>query len=377
MKQHLLAIALSCCGVSTLTHADDLESQKNIAKMNQQQIAVEGGLTVTVQHADTSGVDNELFGSFDLVSILPAGEGEVVIYVEGNTNPLADGVASHFEEANGDAGSARDRDGKGRFQVSEFFYTRDFGAKNVIVGLLDPAASLDSSEVANDETAQFLGTSFVNNPTIGMPDYTLGAVYRVESTRSRPGFVFMATSSHGLADNPDAAYSELVDVSADGKGAFLAVQAEGAWGIASWNLGVWSNSADHDYLDGSDKTGTNTGVYLGADLDLEPFLQHSKLNVRLGMADEKVSSAAKFYALALEAPVVGDILGVGLSQTSVSSKVGGSAADMRQAEIYVRFDVSDALHVTPSLQWIENSGLVKNEGDKSTLVTSLRASYAF
>lgn len=377
VEHHFLALVLACCGVSTLTHADDIESQKNIAMMDQQQIAVEGGLSVTLQHADASGVDNDLFGSFDLVSILPAGEGEVVIYVEGNTSPLTDGVASQFEEANADVGSALDRDGRGRFQVSEFYYARQFGEHGLIVGLLDPAASLDTSEVANDETAQFLGASFVNNPTIGMPDYTLGIAYHLDSLQARPGIILMATSSHGLGDNPNASYSELVDVHDDGKGSFLAAEVDGQLGKVSWRLGVWFNSADHDYLDGSGKTGSNQGAYLNTDLDLDAVITQSKLNLRIGMADEKVSTAANFFGLSLEAPMANNTLGVGLARTGASSKAGSNTADMHQAEVYVRFDLSDAFHVTPSLQWLENSGLMENEEDKSTIITSLRASYGF
>lgn len=381
MKLYFSPLLLILYGHSHLSYADEHITHESTAMKDHQQITVEGGVTVTLQNTDASGVDNELLGSFDLVSILPARKGEVVVYVEGNSTPLSNGVASHFEEANGDAGSALDRDGKGRFQVSEFFYAHHFGESGLAVGLLNPAASLDTSEVANDETTQFLGTSFVNNPTIGMPDYTLGTVFNYEGMQREIGnglgFTLMVTSSHGLADNPNASYSELVDVTADGKGAFVAMEADGQIGIVTWRLGVWSNSADHDYVDGSGKTGSNKGGYLSADLDFDVFIQHSKLNLRIGMADEKVSNAGEFYGVSLETPLVDHILGLGLANTGASSEAGSNAEDLHQAEVYVRFNLSDTFHITPSIQWLENSGLREDPDEKSVIITSLRASYGF
>lgn len=382
MKQRFLALLngiapiLACC-LWSQAYAEGLESQKNIAMMEQQQIALEGGFTMTLQHTDTSGVDNELLGSFDMVSTLPAGSGEVVVYVEGNTSPLDNGVASNYEEANGDAGSALDRDGRGRFQVSEFYYTYHVNEHRLLIGLLDPAASLDASDVANDETSQFLGSSFVNNPTIGMPDYTLGIVYHIDDLDKRPGITLMAASSHGLGDNTNASYSELVDVGADGKGHFLAAEVEGQSGIFQWRFGMWLNSADHDYLNGSGKTGSNKGVYLNTDIDANAFIQQSKFNLRVGLADEKVSNAASFFGLSMETPLAGNTLGVGVARTGASSKAGSLSADRNQAEVYVRFDVLKSFQVTPSIQWIENSGLVENPDNRSSIITSLRASYGF
>jgi hypothetical protein len=214
-----------------------------------------------------------------------------------------------------------------------------------------------------------------------MPDYTLGIVYHHEGTHVEEdhgyGFTLMAVSSHGLGDNPDASYSELVDVRDDGKGSFLAAEAVGQTAIINWRLGVWSNSADHDYLDGSGKSGINKGVYLSVDLDLDSYLTQSKLNLRYGIANDKVSSAAEFYALSMEMPLAGNTLGIGLAQTGVSSDAVGNSADLHHAEAYVRFDLSEVFHITPSIQWMENSGLIENKAEKSTVVTSLRVSYGF
>lgn len=98
-------------------------------------------------------------------------------------------------EVNGDAGSALNGNGDGRLQISELRYAlpvRDFGTLSF--GLLDPTAFLDTtshanptagpdfSGIANDETTQFLGNSFVNNPVVEFPDYTLGAAIPPKAT---------------------------------------------------------------------------------------------------------------------------------------------------------------------------------------------------
>jgi carbohydrate-selective porin OprB len=48
---------------------------------------------------------------------------------------------------------------------------------------------------------------------------------------------------------------------------------------------------------------------------------------------------------------------------------------MRQAEVYYRYDLMDHLHVSPSIQWIQNSGLSKDSN--SGYVVSLRGGVVF
>jgi len=70
------------------------------------------------------------------------------------------------------------------------------------VGLLDPSGYLDRRRITNDENVQFLGASFVNNPTIEFPDYTLGLVYERPGNAGGPQINAVLTSSNGLIDNP-------------------------------------------------------------------------------------------------------------------------------------------------------------------------------
>ena len=369
-------VILSLMGTAVAEHTPQhIEARHGSVAMSSQPIAVEGGYTAVLQVADDKNIDTELVGSFDWVTILPTAKGEWLMYVEGNTSPRNEGVVNQLGEANADAGSALDRDGKGRFQVSVLHYIHQLHDALFVSGLLDVSSVLDSSEVANDETAQFLSGPLVHNSTIAFPDYSLGAVYNRE-TGADSGYTFALTSSHGLADNPKASYAQLVDVTDDGKGVFFA--AEGQWPLAGnkFHVGAWVNTADHMRLDGSAGSENNYGLYLSVD-------GHSaagQWNVRAGLANEKVSQASRFLSAALERPLGKATMGLGIAYTGLSSDdITPELDDMVLAEAYLRFEARENMSVTPSIQWIENSGFDAsgNTIDAEQTVLGLRVNQSF
>lgn len=375
MNNKLVSLLVGSTLLVTTALADEPLKRHGVVTDTDRAVQIEGGFTATLQSSNDSRVNDEATASFDLVAKIPNGKGKWIAYIEGNLSPRLNGISSVLGEANGDAGSALDRDGKGRMQVSELHYSRTFGKDSMTVGLLNPACVFDSSEVANDETAQFLGASFVNNPAIAFPDYTLGACVHFEEGKSRPGINLLLTSSHGLGDNPNVSYSELFDINADGKGVFIGAELYKTISNSQWRVGVWTSTADHSYLDGSGNIGNNYGIYLTTDHKLG----NSNINLRLGMANDEVSEAANFASIAVEIPIASQTLGVGLSQTGLSDKVGTGKDDMKHTEVYLRFDINDSFHITPSVQLIQNSGF-DNTGssfDKDMAVYSVRASYAF
>jgi hypothetical protein len=365
-------LALPALAASEPEH---IEARHGAVTMPQQPIAVEGGFTAVLQAAGDSQIDSELTTSFDLVTTLPRGNGKWVIYVEGNSSPRDNGVSSQLAEANADAGSALDRDGNGRLQVSELHYFSPWADGLLVSGLVDVTTTLDSSEVANDETGQFLSAPLVNNPTIEFPDYSLGVVYNRETGEDR-GYSLALTSSHGLADNPHASYAQLVDISAEGKGVFAAV--EGQWPLAAAKLhtGVWLNSADHSRLDGSAGTAANYGLYLVID----GHMADSQWNLRAGLANEQVARASRFLAAAVQRPLARATLGLGLAYTGLSPQdPSPQQDDSWQAEAYLRFDPRPHLSLTPAVQWLRHSGFDASGStlDKEQLLLDLRLSYAF
>ena len=379
MKNTNILFAMAALGLNLSAQAEPnpehIETRHGAVSMPGQSVAVEGGFTAVYQTSDDKNINAELTSSFDLVATLPVSAGKWVIYIEGNTSPRTDGVSSLLGEANADAGSALDRDGNGRLQVSEVHYFQPLASGLLVSGLVDVTASLDTSEVANDETSQFLSGTLTGNPTIGFPDYSLGVVYNRETGEDR-GYSLALTSSHGLADNPNASYSQLMDIDADGKGVFAA--AEGQWPVAGTKLhaGAWINTADHERLDGSGDTEQNYGLYLTIDGNIAS----TAWNLRAGFANDKVSQASQFLSAAVEYPLTHSTLGLGLAHTGLSSEdATPEQDDILQAEAYLRFSPREDVSVTPSVQWLSNSGFDAsgNTVDAEQVLLSLRLNVTF
>jgi hypothetical protein len=368
------AILISTTLLATpLLFADEPDTRHGAVEDGHKDLSFEGGITLTGQHASDGRIDAELSASLDLVATLPMGPGLWTLYVEGNTTPRNNGVSSILGEVNTDIGSALDEDGSGRLQVSELHYAFSLASGELVAGLIDASSFLDASEVANDETAQFLGAGFVNNPTIEFPDYSLGAAWHYDATADHPGLTLLLASSHGLADN-DGKYGQLFDLGDDGKGAFAAAEAYGYFGWGIWRLGAWSNTADHTRLDGSSDQENNWGLYGVAD----GGFGETRWNLRLGWADASVSESGDFIAITLEQPAGPATLGAGIARTGASSNLTGGD-DSLQAELYARFELTGGVQITPDLQWIRNSGLdgSGSSHDRSIWVAGVRAGYTF
>lgn len=213
-------------------------------------VDLKGGFTFITQSATDSRVENDSTASVDLGVTWQRPRGRWWLYLEGNTTPKADGVATLLVESNADAGTALDSDREGRFQISELNYRFDMDKESAfIIGLLDASSYMDTSRISNDENTQFIGVSFVNNPTIEFPDCALGMVY--ESNLGESGYLarFILTSSDGLADNPNASYTQLVDIDDPDKGAFIGARIGYERISRLLGLGFWAHTGPHDRLE--------------------------------------------------------------------------------------------------------------------------------
>ena len=316
----------------------------------------EGNLTGTYLAASDDRVRPEAALSGDLFGTYAFGDFAIVGHLEGSTTPRANGISTFVPNNNADSGSALNKNGHGRVQLSEFYL--QFGNEEVTAaaGLIDATAWLDASAVANNEHSQFLNATLVNNPTIEFPDYTLAGVVSLAGHDAFPGITAFVGSSHGLADNPDADYDDLFDVGDNGKGIFGALELQ--WDVESLGnngavrLGAWTNTADHARLNGSAGTKNNYGVYGVVDGGVEGL----NWSIRGGIADKTVSAAAWFVGGAVEHPMGPVTLGLGLTHTAASDDLGAGLDDETNAELYARYDVIERLHVTPVVQWTNNPG---------------------
>ncbi len=357
-------------------HADTPPERHGSIEIVQPGIQVRGGFTLTWQHASDPAVRDEALGSFDLVSIMPWRAGYWTLYVEGNLSPRSQGIHALLPVANADAGSALDRDGRGRLQVSELRYSRRFGKRLLSLGLIDPTDMLDNSAVANDETRQFINANLVNNPTIAFPDYTLGLSWHRDVEPDRLDITVFMGSSHGLADNPDASYSELVDVTAPGKGLFLALETYWTAPGSLLRLGAWMNSAAFPRLDTTSGTATNHGLYAVFDFARDNVLWM----LRAGLANPAVSPGARFLSLGASWPVWTAEAGMGVAWVGQSRKaLDPDLKDELDMEAWLRLSLTENLEITPSIQWLQHPDLDIGSGHVAarSRVATLRLNYLF
>jgi len=341
-------------------------------------ITWEVSITAVLQDSDDSRVDSEFTASADLFITLPRSSGEWLLYIEASTAPDANGVSAIYPTANADAGSVLNRDGDGGIQVSEFNYTFHItDDRKLMVGLVNPSAWLDRSRITNDENTHFLNGSFKNNSTIEFPDYTLGAVMRWLGSESRPEVTFVLASSHGIADSPDRSYQDLLDLSSDQRGVFVGTDARWVRDRTFGRLGAWLRSDDHPVADTSNDTEMNYGVYgvLGWQA------AENAVNVRLGFANDDVSVATRFAAVAYERSTPIGLFGFGIATTRISDGFGQTDLDdVVSAEAFFRIPAGDTTgQITPSIQYVENPGFDTSGAtlSSSTVVAGVRFHWSF
>lgn len=314
-----------------------------------QGVTLEGNGTLVGQVTNDDGVRDELVFSVDIFVNVGLGPVALATYVEVNSTPFSGGVSELVGGANADAGTALNAQGGGRVQTSELRLVWPAAhALELHAGLLDATGFVDVSRIANDENLFFLGVPFVNNPTIGFPDYALGVALRGAVPGSPLTLGVVVTNTHGLADDPCACYGALFDF---GAGVFAASALRWEEGPGRVSLGGWVSSRKRATLDVSDSVDRARGLFavLG-----RSFGAHS-LSLRLGVANGRVSASRGFvgvtYLLA-EAP---HALGLGLGRTLVSEALEGGA-DVTRGEIFVRRRLIGAVFLTASVQRILNSG---------------------
>lgn len=333
-----------------------------------------GGITGILLSANDDRIGTDQTASADFNIVRNTRRGSWLVYIEANTTLDENAASTVIVESNADAGTALDPDRDGRVQISELNYRLDRTGERLTIGLIDPSSYLDRSRITNDENVQFLGVSFVNNPTIEFPDYTLGAAYERAARNRVPQINAVVTSSNGIADNPNLSYSQLIQVVEDNKGVF------GALGVGWVNdaglvrLGVWFNTRDHQEIGGTDTDASNYGLYtvLG-----RSFGNHG-VSLRLGLANDDVTAGSKFAALAYRVRWRDHALGIGAARTYLSHKeTDPTLDDSTQVELFGRFALTPAAHVTLSVQRIKHSDFHALPADPRSAVTLAGARFHY
>jgi porin len=290
----------------------------------------------------------------------------------------ADSVGSLFG-INDDFGGDRGMD------ITELWYEQHFYEDRLRIrtGKIDltggfeyrgcPVA-FDGNMYANDETAQFLNSSLVNNPAIPFPDNGLGIMVFLQAA---DGWYVALGAADAEADARETGFNTTFDGDTD---SFLIAET----GIVpmlhsgrgrlpgSYRLGIWNARIEKDYLEDNHSKRDDTGFYFSADQMIwrenSEDSQGMGLFTRVGWADEKVNEIEFSGSVGLQYKGIipdrdNDVLGFGIAHGTLSDDAAFNSSLEQVYEAYYNVEISPWLHITPDLQMIKDPGGDSDAGD--------------
>ncbi|MCM8781793.1 MAG: carbohydrate porin [Candidatus Omnitrophica bacterium] len=157
------------------------ESQRQVSApiSNEKGLTINAGITTVVQGTDNTNAtekkkENETGASYSAdITVEKKFEeikSEVFLHLETGQGLGLEDELTLYSNVN------RDANNDTYIKIAEVWYEQSFCDDKVWLtfGKLDPTVYFDENEVANEETTQFLGRIFRNNPTIEFPDNTAG-----------------------------------------------------------------------------------------------------------------------------------------------------------------------------------------------------------
>ena len=357
------------------------------------QINLDGGLS-THRHAGryTGSYDLEIELDLETLGGLP---GAVLFaHAEGSwSDGLDDSSIGSLFGVNGDAGGDRSID------VTEVYYEQALLAEalRIRIGKLDlgggfecrgcPVA-FDGNAYANDETAQFLNGALVNNPTIPMPDVGLGVVVYYQPVEQ----VYV---SAGVADARADGRETGFRTAMHGADDFFSILEAGVTPQISSNngplqgayrVGVWYDPQPKDRHDGSGARRDDVGFYVSLEQAVlresaeEEDSQGLGVFARYGCADSDVNEVKTFWSVGAQYQGLipsrdEDVAGVGVAQGRLVESAGFTRPHETVMEVYYNAAITPWLSVSPSLQYVVNSGGDRDVDDAT--VVGIRAQMAF
>ena len=321
------------------------------------EVTVEAGTTIVGQQSSkqNNAINKDVIGSVDLAVDADIGPGQLHLYLEGSTTPTTS-ASSVIGGSNADAGTAVDKNGKGRLQLSEIAYGFDIDALNISLGVQDLTAFADATAVSNDEGSQFLADSLVNNAAIPFPDYTPSLVMNY-GNEDEANFTVLIANAYGLGDNPSANYSDLFRFGRDrSTGLQKGVFALGELRVPSsvnLTMGGWARTSElPQHLGGAYKRRAY-GLY--ADLD-GSISENTSWSGRVGWSSAKTTDEVTSHlSLAVEHAYTEDhVIALGVAWNGLSSDfkaTSPNAANPLVAELYYRWQINEYVAISPDVQY--------------------------
>ncbi|MCF7821423.1 MAG: carbohydrate porin [Mariprofundaceae bacterium] len=332
------------------------------------EVTLEAGTTIVGQQASkqNNSINRDVIGSVDLVMGADIGPGRLHIYGEGSTTP-AISANSVIAGANHDAGSAVDKNGNGRVQLSAIRYDFDIDRLNVSLGVQDLTAFADTTAVSNDETSQFLAGPLVHNPAVAFPDYTPSLVLS-HGAEDVVNATLLVANAYGLGDNPSANYADLFKFGRDKntnlrKGIFTLAELRLPNDVGA-TLGGWMRTSELPQHLGGANRNSAFGVYANADGGLGG---NTLWSARLGWNSARTTDEVIAHAsMAVEHSYTEDhVIALGVAWNGLSPdfrSTYANAANPMVAELYYRWQVNEYVAISPDVQYWSNANSLSKNG---------------
>ncbi len=352
-------------------------------------LSVGGGMTFVMQGASGANGDAFLDGeedttdaaySFDLEFEKKLGEGGVIVFhFETGDGAGIDDELKVFSPVNRDAD-----DSDNSVSFTEGWIALPVLSKSVTLafGKLDVTRYLDQNNFANDETTQFLGSTFRNSPVVEFPDDNAVGAHLLWTVANHLEISLVMADAN--ADGDDFFDGVFSACQVDYQPQFL--NQEGHYRVYFWH----NNKKHIKWLDPAKTNESSYGIGLSFDQTLTPTVG---IFGRYGWQNPNVFAEGQDFSLE-QAWSVGlqwklglgkrenDIFAIALGQIFPSSEYK-KANDVRgwsekHLEAYYSIYINDVLAITPDIHviWQPFGGDATN-GDDTIFVGGIRTQVTF
>ena len=259
-----------------------------------------------------------------------------------------------------------DNPGDDGVRILDVFYTHAFLDEKLFfsIGKTEPLAFLDDNAFANDEYAQFVGKSLVNNPVLSSEnEYAPLLALRAAPAEALAVTAVFQSSSRPLLDEKQqkSSFDNIFDKP------FLAGQLTFSPALAgmegNYRIYGWAQTYEHPRLTGD---GSEEGWGIGLSLDQEI---HEKVGLfaRFGYQNEEVYEVPWFWSAGTQIkgllPVrEQDELGMGIAGLNANKDLQNDGTELH-LEAYWRVAFGEHFAVSPDIQYvISPSGDHDNDG---------------
>lgn len=303
--------------------------------------------------------------------------GTAFIATEAGEGTGVDDELTVFSAVNADATG-----GDANISVTEAWYEHRFEPLTVTMGKVAADAFMDSSEYANDETTQFLGSEFKHSSTIEFPDNSAGLILGLALSDT---VTVEAIVMDGNADWEDMFEDTFY-------GGQLTISPEIAGKPGNYRVFGWGSGRDHTKWNDSSKVQENSyGFGLSADQELTDiagvFARYAWQNPKVYLNGESCSLEHS-YSIGMQ--IAGkpwgrdaDVFGIAFGQIIPSGDYKDAGSNLKadpegHIELYYSYKVNDHLTISPDVQIVMNPyGGDAANGDKTIFVGGVRSQICF